>query len=135
MHFGKCLIYEKRDAVKTSNDNFYIKANKKPEELVEHREQAEMHKYLNQVEQDSITNRIDETQFKARIANSFSPRTAYIFLKNLSFIRKTEEVLELHLASRCSLTPSEETRLLWQAQSIGGYADTQELKFITSGAV
>ena len=124
------LKNEKRDAVQTSNDNFYIKANKKPEELIEHREQAEMHKYLNQVEQDSITNRSDETQFKARIANSFSPRTAYILLKNLSFIRKTEEVLELHLTSRCSLTPSEETRILWQAQSIGGYGDTQELKFV-----
>ena len=123
---------EKRDAVQTSNDNFYIKANKKPEELIEHREQAEMHYYLNQVEQDSITNRSDENQFKARIANSFSPRTAYILLKNLSFIREAEEVLELYLASRCSLTPSEETRLLWQAQSIGGYADTLKLKFITS---
>lgn len=133
-YFGKCLIYEKRDAVQTSNDNFYIKANKKPEELIEHREQAEMNRCFNQVEQDSITNRSDENQFKARIANSFSPQTAYIFLKNLSFIRKTEEGLELHLASRCSLTLSEETRLLWQAQSIGGYADTQELKFITSGA-
>ncbi|MFK7973978.1 MAG: hypothetical protein AB8B66_03860 [Rickettsiaceae bacterium] len=129
-YFAKCLIHEKRDAVKTSNDNFYIKVNKTSEELVEHREQDEMHKYLNQVEQDSITNRSDETQFKARIANSFSSRTAYILLKNLSVIRKTEVVLELHLVSCCSLTPSEETRLLWQAQSIGGYAEISKIKFV-----
>ena len=126
----KALKNELRDAVKIANENFYIKANKTPEELVEQREQAEMHKHLNQVEQDSITNRSDETQFKARIANKFSPHAAYNFLKNLSLIRKTGGVLELHLTSRCGLTPSEETRLLWEAQSIGGYSDIGKIKFV-----
>ena len=121
---------ELRDAVQTNNNNFYIKVNKTPEELVEQREQAEMHKHLNQVEQDSITNRSDETQFKARIANKFSPHAAYNFLKNLSLIRKTGGVLELHLTSRCGLTPSEETRLLWEAQSIGGYTGIDKIEFI-----
>ena len=126
---------ELRDAVQTNNNNFYIKINKTPEELVEHREQAEMHKHLNQVEQDSITNRSDETQFKARIANKFSPHAAQNFLKNLSLIRKINGVLELYLASSHSLTPSEEMRLFWEAQSIGGYADIQKLEFVTSEVV
>jgi hypothetical protein len=29
-YFGKCLRFEIRDAVKTGNDNFYIKANITP---------------------------------------------------------------------------------------------------------
>ena len=31
-YFGKCLRFEMRDAVKTGNDNFRIKANINPEE-------------------------------------------------------------------------------------------------------
>ena len=41
-YFGKCLRFEMRDAVKTGNDNFYIKANV-------HREEVKKTKIINEV--------------------------------------------------------------------------------------
>lgn len=127
----KTLKGELRDVVKTSSENFYIKANKTPEELKKYNEQADINQYLNEIEQQSITNRSDETQFKARIANKLSPYTAYNFLKNLMFIGqkgRTSECLTFYLTHPVSLTPSEESRLLIEAQSIGGYAGIERLK-------
>jgi len=42
-YFGKCLRFEMRDAVKTGNDNFHIKANV-------HREEVKKPKIINEVE-------------------------------------------------------------------------------------
>jgi hypothetical protein len=72
-YFGKCLRFEMRDAVKTSNDNFCIKANVTPINQKEISKEKQVQQYLAEVEQKAITHVCPDNQLKARLANVLEP--------------------------------------------------------------
>ena len=68
-YFGKCLRFEMRDAVKTGNDNFRIKANITPINQKEIDREKQIEQYLAKIEQQAITYICSENQLKARLAS------------------------------------------------------------------
>ena len=72
-YFGKCLRFEMRDAVKTGNDNFRIKANITPINQKEIDREKQIEQYLAKIEQQAIAYICSENQLKARLANVLVP--------------------------------------------------------------
>ena len=77
-YFGTCLKYEKRDAVKTGNDNFRIKTNITREEANILKEKAQMTCITN-------TTELKAYDLKNRTADGFQPLTE--IFKNLNLLR------------------------------------------------
>ena len=111
-YFGTCLKYEKRDAVKTSNDNFYIKRNITPIN------QKQIEQYLAEVEQKAITHVCPENQLKARIANVLEPLRAYALLSNIKDLAVIGGIVRIYLRTDCQLSEHEQDVVLSQVKSI-----------------
>jgi hypothetical protein len=117
-YFGTCLKYEKRDAVKTGNDNFRIKANITPINQKEIDKTKQVEQYLAEVEQNAITHVCPENQLKARIANVLEPLKAYALLSNIKDFVVLGGIVKIYLRADCQLSWHEKDVVLSQVQSI-----------------
>jgi hypothetical protein len=117
-YFGTCLKYEKRDAVKTGNDNFYIKANVTPINQKEISKEKQVQQYLAEVEQKAITHVCPENQLKARISNVLEPLKAYALLSNIKDFAVIGSIVRIYLRANCQLIGHEKDIVLSQVKSI-----------------
>jgi len=117
-YFGTCLKYEKRDAVKTSNDNFRIKANVTPINQREIDKAKQLEQYLAEVEQRAITHVCPENQLKARIANVLEPLRSYELLSNVKDFEAVGNTMRIYLRHIVQLSEHEKDVILSQVQSI-----------------
>jgi hypothetical protein len=117
-YFGKCLRFEMRDAVKTSNDNFRIKANVTSTEQTEITKAKQIEQYLAEVEQRAITHVCPENQLKARIANVLEPLRSYELLSNIKDFVVFGGITRIYLRTNCNLSQYEKDVVLSQVQSI-----------------
>jgi hypothetical protein len=117
-YFGKCLKYEKRDAIRTGNDNFRIKANHTNEELVLLAKEKQVEQYLAKVEQKAITHVCPENQLKARLANTLEPVRSYELLSKVKGLEIVGSTVRIHLRADCQLSEHEKDVFLSQVQSI-----------------
>ena len=117
-YFGKCLRFEMRDALKTANDNFYIKANHTKERLAEIAQEKQVEQYLAEVEQRAITNVCPENQFKARLANTLEPLRSYELLSNIKDFKVVGNTIKIYLKSLVQLSENDKNIVLCQVRSI-----------------
>lgn len=117
-YFAKCLRYEIRDAVKTGNDNFYIKRNITPINQREIDKAKQIEQYLAEVEQKAITHVCPENQLKARIANVLEPLRAYALLLNIKDLAVIGNIVRIYLRADCQLNRYETNLVLSQFKSI-----------------
>jgi biotin operon repressor len=123
-YISKALLHEKRDAVKTSNINFQIKANQTSEDKRQYQEYIECEKFLNQIEQRAITEVSPENQLKAKLANTLAANTAYSLLLKLKRFEVRDDVMEIYLNSYMELTEREQDIILSQIQAVYGYINS-----------
>jgi hypothetical protein len=133
-YFADCLRYEKRDAVKCSGNNFYIKANV-TEENVLHNQQE---KYLEETEQISIRQPTPSHQFRAKLANTLEPNTAYNLLLAMQSTSVVKNTFVISLNRQIELTENEQDVVLAQAQAVfnsGGISENnqtiEKIQFMT----
>ena len=124
-YFGTCLKYEKRDAVKTGNDNFYIKRNVTPINQKEIDKTKQIEKYLAEVEQKAITHVCPENQLKSRIANVLEPLRSYELLSNIKDFVVVGGIVKIYLRAECELSEHEQNVILTQVQSIYSSPDIE----------
>jgi hypothetical protein len=124
-YFGTCLKYEKRDAVKTGNDNFRIKANVTPINQKEINKEKQVEQYLAEVEQRAITHVCPENQLKARIANVLEPLRSYELLSNIKNLAVIGGIVRIYLRTDCQLSWHEKDVVLSQVQSIYSSPDIE----------
>ena len=117
-YFAKCLRFEMRDAVKTDNDNFRIKANVTPINQKEITKTKQIEQYLAEVEQKAITHVCPENQLKARIANVLEPLRAYALLSNIKDFSVIGSIIKIYLRADCQLNEFETGLVLSQVKSI-----------------
>ena len=117
-YFGTCLKYEKRDAIKTGNDNFYIKANHTEEELAVVEKEKQVQQYLAEVEQIAITHVCPDNQLKARLANVLEPLRSYELLSNIKDFEVVGSTARIYLRAECQLNRYETNLVLSQFKSI-----------------
>ena len=117
-YFGKCLRFEMRDSVKTSNDNFCIKANTTHVEQGEIIKAKQVEQYLAEVEQKAITHVCPENQLKARISNVLEPLRSYELLSNINDFEVVGSTARIYLRAECELSEHEQNVILTQVQSI-----------------
>jgi hypothetical protein len=135
-YFGKCLRYEKRQAVKTNNVNFYIKRNHPKERLVEIAKKKDIERYLAEVEQTAINNVCPENQLKARLANTLEPLRSYELLSNIKDFKVVGSTIRIYLRSKLQLSENDKNVILSQVQSIYSRSDLniESVKFIVGNA-
>jgi hypothetical protein len=107
-----------RDAVKTGNDNFYIKENITPITQREITKTKQIEQYLAEVEQKAITHVCPENQLKARIANVLEPLRSYELLSNIKDFEVVGSTARIYLRAECELSEHEQNVILTQVQSI-----------------
>ena len=117
-YFGKCLRFEMRDAVKTGNDNFYIKANVTPINQKEISKEKQVQQYLAEVEQKAIIHVCPENQLKARIANVLEPLRSYELLSNIKDFAVVGAIARIYLRNDCQLSEHEKDVILSQVKSL-----------------
>jgi hypothetical protein len=124
-YFGTCLKYEKRDAVKTGNDNFRIKANVTPINQKEIDKTKQIEQYLAEVEQKAISHVCPENQLKARIANVLEPLRSYELMSKVKGFEAVGNIVRIHLRAECNLSEHEQNVILTQVQSIYSSPDIE----------
>ncbi len=124
------LVGELRDAITCSSLNFYIKTNKSEAEIQELTIQAQQERYLNKEEIAGIHSRCDYTQYRAKIAGTFSTNIGYNLLTNLIAVRKKGTVFEMVVTKTIVLTKHYTQMLLAQANAVGGYNSVNKLKLL-----
>ena len=131
-YFGTCLKYEKRDAVKTDNDNFRIKANVTPINKKEIDKTKQVEQYLAEVEQKAISHVCPENQLKARIANVLEPLRAYALLSNIKDLAVIGSIVKIYLRADCELSGHEKDVVLSQVRSIysSGEVNIESVEFL-----
>ncbi len=135
-YFGKCLRFEMRDAIKTDNDNFYIKANHTEEKLAVVEKEKQVQQYLAEVEQMAITNVCPENQLKARIANVLEPLKAYALLSNIKDFVVLGGIVKIYLRADCQLNEFETGLVLSQVKSIysSGEVNIESVEYLVENA-
>jgi hypothetical protein len=124
-YFSKCLRFEKRDAVKTGNDNFYIKANVTPITQRKIDKENQIEQYLAEVEQIAITHVCPDNQLKARLANTLEPLRSYELLSNIKDFAVIGSIVRIYLRADCELSEYEQNVILTQVQSIYSSPDLE----------
>jgi hypothetical protein len=127
-YMSKALYHEKRDAVKTANINYNIKANQTKEDKQRSQEHAECEKFLNEIEQRAITEVSPENQLKAKLANSLAANTAHNLLLRLKQFQTKDNIMEIYLHSYIELTDGEQDIILSQIQAV--YGDVKSIELI-----
>ena len=117
-YFGKCLQFEKRDAVKTGDDNFHIKANILSINQKEIEKKKQIGQYLSEVEKKAITHVCPENQLKARIANVLESLRSYELLSNIKDLAIIGSIVKIYLRTDCQLSELETSLVLSQVKSI-----------------
>ena len=117
-YFGTCLKYEMRDAVKTDNDNFRIKANITPINQKEIDKTKQIEQHLAEVEQKAITHVCPENQLKARIANVLEPLRSYELLSNIKGFEIVGNSMKIYLGNAVQLSSNDKNVILSQVRSI-----------------
>lgn len=117
-YFGKCLKYERRDAVKISNSTFRIKANDNPINQQAITKAKQIEQYLAEVEQRAITDVCPENQLKARLANTLEPLRSYELLSNIKDFVVFGGITRIYLRTNCNLSQHEKDVVLSQVKSI-----------------
>lgn len=131
-YMSKVYRYEGRDTVKTANTGFKLLTRATKAEIIQHTTQAERESYLNSVEQQAITHRSDENQYRAKLGNRLKPSQAYDFLSSLRTVKKIGAVFELHIAKTVDLTEYSLEMILQEAKAVGGYRGVEKLEFIVA---
>jgi hypothetical protein len=134
-YISKALYHEKRDAVKTSNINFGIKANETEEIAAKRTKTANIEAYLNKVEQRAIVSRADAIQFRAKLGGTLEPELAYDILSNLSRFSKEGDVFKLIMSKEVEITDFTKEIILNQANAVGAYNGVERLEFVVVGNV
>ena len=127
-YMGKALLHEMRDAEKTSNAGFCIKANQTQEQLKERTALAEREKFLNHIEQQAMIQVSPENHLKAKLANTLAPSKAYNLLSGLSKLQPVGDIMEVHLNSCIDFKEHDKNVVLSQVQAV--YRDIKVIKFI-----
>jgi hypothetical protein len=117
-YFGKALRYEKRDAIKTNNVNFHIKANHTQEKQAEIDQKKQVEKYLAELEQRAIDNVCPENQLKARLANTLEVKSSYELLSTIKDFKVVGNTMRIYLRSTVELNEHEKEVVLSQVRSI-----------------
>ena len=117
-YFGKVLRYEKRDAEKTNNVNFHIKANYTQEKQAEIAQERRIERYLAEIEQKAITNVCPENQLRARLANTLEPQKGYELLSTIKDFKVVSNTMRIYLRSTVELSEQEKEVVLSQVKSI-----------------
>jgi len=126
---SKVLANEKINAVQINNTNFKINANLTKADIIKRTQLAKIEAYLSEVETKAISNRSDETQFRAKLAGVLGKR-AYDILPHLVSIEKQGEVFKLHLNKTLELTEQMKNSILKEAKAVDGYRGIERLEFI-----
>jgi hypothetical protein len=134
-YMSKALYHEKRDAVKTANINFGIKANETEEIAVKRTKTANIEAYLNKVEQRAIVSRDDAIQFRAKLGGPLEPELAYDILSNLSRFSKEGDIFKLIMSKDIEITDFAKGIILDQANAVGVYNGVERLEFVVVGNV
>ena len=136
VYFGKCLRFEIRDAVKTDNDNFRIKANVTPINQKEIDKEKQIEKYIAEVEQKAITYVCPENQLKARIANVLEPIRAYTLLSNIKDLAVIGSIVKIYLRADCELSEHEQNVILTQVKYIysSGEVNIESVEYLVENA-
>jgi len=124
-YFVKCLRFEMRDAVKTGNDNFYIKANVTPINQKEISKEKQVQQYLAEVEQKAISHVCPDNQLKARLANTLEPLRSYELLSHIKDFAVIGSIVRIYLRAECELSEHEQNVILTQVQSIYSSPDIE----------
>lgn len=117
-YFGKVLRYEKRDAKKTNNVNFHIKANYTQEKQAEIDQERQIERYLAEIEQKAITNVCSENQLRARLANTLEPQKGYELLWAIKDFKVVGSTMRIYLKNPAALSEHEQEVVLSQVRSI-----------------
>lgn len=125
-YIAKVLTHEKRDAVKTSNDNFYIKANPAGDQRVGGRVGAKQDKFLNEIENQAIICVSPENQLKSKLANAFESIKSYEMLLKLNQFKQVNDVMEIHLKNYIDFTNHDKQIILSEVQAVYGEVETIE---------
>ena len=131
-YMSKTLASEKRNAVQINNTGFKIKANLTKEQLVEYTTLSQREAYLAQEEDRAITNRNDETQFRAKLVGTLAPSQAYNILSNLVSIEKIGEIFKIHLRNLTPISELTKSLILNQANAVGAYSGVERLELVLS---
>jgi len=128
-YMSKIYRYEKRDAVKTSQINYQIKANMTELDIIEQTNFAQREKFLDKIEQEAIRHVSSNNQLKAKLANTLPPSVAYDFLSKLRRFYVNGGILEAHLTSAIELSHSIQQMIVKEANAVG-YTGVMSLKVI-----
>ena len=123
-YMAKALIYEKRDAVKTSNETFRIRANISNDEIIKRQKEA----FLTKIEESTDTTLV--AQLSRKLASTLSPDLAYEFLLAAKFPTCAEgNSFEISLQKSIDLSQRQYRLILEQVQSVYG-SSIRSLEFI-----
>ena len=113
-YFGKALRYEKRDTVKTGNDNFRIKENITPINQKEIDREKQIEQYLAKIEHQAIAYVCSENQLKTRLANVLAPLRSYELLSNIKDFKVVGNIMRIYLRHIVQLSENEKNIVLSQ---------------------
>jgi len=129
-YMSKALRYEMRDAVKTSNESFKIKANLSFEES----RAEEIENYLTEIEYSSQVS--PEWHLKKKLACVLESAKAYNFLKAYRSIAIEGDTAKIHLYKPVELSQGEIEQVLSQVKATherfenGAYTPIQKIELI-----
>jgi hypothetical protein len=123
-YMAKALTYELRDAVKTSNDSFRIRANISNDEILKQQQEV----FLSTIEESTDTTTAG--QLSRKLASILAPDLAYEFLLAAKFPpHETSSALKINLQKSIDLSEMQYRLILEQAQSVYG-PSINSLEFI-----
>jgi len=123
-YMAKALTYELRDAVKTSNVSFRIRANISNDEIIKQQKEA----FLTKVEESTDTTLA--AQLSRKLASILSLDLAYDFLLAAKFPQyATSNTLKINLQKNIDLNQRQYRLILEQVQSVYG-SSISSLEFI-----
>ena len=121
-YMAKALTYELRDAVKTSNQTFRIRANISNDEIIKQQKEA----FLSRIE--GSTDTALAAQLSRKLASILPPDLAYDFLLAAKFpLHATSSDLKISLQKSIDLSQRQYRLILEQVQSVyGSFISTLE---------
>jgi hypothetical protein len=123
-YMAKALTYEKRDAVKISNETFRIRANMSKDQIFKQQQEA----FLSRIEESTDTTLA--AQLSRKLASTLPPDLAYEFLLAAKIPNHTEgNSFEISLQKNIDLSEMQYRLILEQVQSVYG-SSVSSLEFI-----
>jgi hypothetical protein len=114
-YMAKALTYEKRDAVKISNETFRIRGNMSKDQILKQQQEA----FLSRIEESTDTTLV--AQLRCKLASILSPGLAYEFLLAAKFPPRVEgNSFGISLQKNIDLSEIQYRLILEQVQSVYG---------------